>query len=116
MRIDYANDVPMTVDFTGDWIDSVIKDTLTKRQLALTSAQIFWSGAVGSPTGIIQVLASNDGETPSLLNAYTVDTANNTNDAILAIIDPISDKISFRFLHNSMTAGRFSIILNYSPI
>jgi hypothetical protein len=114
MRIDYANDIPMDSDFTGDWIDCFIKDTLTKRLLKLTSAQIFWYGAVGSPTGIIQVLASNDGETSSQLSAYTVDTLDNTNDAIMAIIDPISDRISFRFLHNSMTAGRFSIILNYA--
>ena len=116
MRIDYATDIPMDSDFGGDWIDCFIKDTLTKRLLSLTSAQIFWKGAYGSPTGIIQVLASNDGETPTLLIAYTVDSLDNTNDAILAIVDPISDKISFRFLHNSMTAGRFSIILNYSPI
>jgi hypothetical protein len=116
MRIDYVNDVHMAADFTGYWIDCVIKDTLTKRMMSLNSAQIFWSGAVGTPTGIIQIFASNDGETPSLLSAYTVDTADNTNDAELAIFDPFCDKISFRFLHNSMTAGSFSIILNYSPL
>jgi hypothetical protein len=116
MRSDYAYDVYMDTDFTGDWIDCIVKDTLMKRILTITSAQIFWSDASGSPTGIIQVLASNDADTPTLLSAYTVDTADNTDNAELILIDPVSDKISFRFLHNGMTAGRFSIILNYSPL
>lgn len=114
MTIDYISNLPMNADFIGDWIDSEMKDMLTKKTYILASAQISWMGATGSPTGELTLIASNDGLTLTVLSVNTIDTSINTNDALLLAIDPIADQYSFKFRHNGMSDGSLSIVLCYS--
>ena len=114
MRIDYISNLPMNADFSGDWIEREMKDMLTKKTYILASAQVSWIGAMGSPTGALTLIASNDGLTLTVLSVNTIDTSINTNDALLLPIDPIADQYTFSFRHNGMTSGTLSIVLCYT--
>lgn len=107
----------MANDFETNWLPLRMEGAQTfggAREAA--SLQIYWSEADGTLDGTIDVYLTNDQNGKSLAGSYTVDCAENKDDAILIELSQSCEYLKILYTKNGVTDGYLNAVLSYKKV
>jgi len=105
----------MSADFeTMPILTSIINLPNLNRKSYLRSLAISWHSITGVLTGKIQIYAGNKLNETTLAREIAIDTADNTNDCNLVIVNPHFAYISIKYISNGIANGIINISAFYS--
>jgi hypothetical protein len=109
------NDVEAGADHTSDWYPVETKHPRYTQKLKATTAQIIWDGVPTPRNGIVTIYGTNDLNVRSVIEAVTVNTASNLNDAHVTEIKPEFEFLQAEHIANltPVSGGKIRVVLNY---
>ena len=110
-------DEPMSGDFESDAIE-LFRNNLSEEKIlqSASSLALFWSECIGTLDGEIIIYSSIDSENWSLADNFIIETASNSDDIMIYLIDPYIKYAKIKYIKNGITAGKFSASISITGV
>lgn len=111
---------PLGVDFETEWLTTELLYPGRKNPLYIASLQIIWEGVEFAENcsnyGTIQIMLSNDAQTPSVVETIEINTANNTQNAVMLPVDIKAEFYKIKYTKKDITGGYLHTFASYQQI
>jgi len=112
--IDLIDNINMGELYNSDWLamrHERVEDL--RRRVRARSVQIWWTDAIGIYNGRIDIYATNDFETQSLMKTIYIQNSTNMDDFELLIFDNNFDYLKINYINNGIQAGMLNLSIFY---
>ena len=114
MVSEIISNVGLDNDFESGWFPlSFSRNEIFGKARLAASLQIIWKDVSGTLNGVITIYVSNDLECKTVAGSYTIDSHDNSSDAIMIMIYPSFKYINLAVAHNLIDEGKITALLTY---